>query len=68
MPPSFRKKIGALCRKRFSENPLFTTFSLSLTVSEVCIKIIGLKLFLHKTPDTATSFQQKNCSLHWTSF
>ena len=31
------KKIGALHRKRFSKHPLFTTFSLILTESEVCV-------------------------------
>ena len=33
----FGKKIGALHRKRFSKHPLFTTFSIFLKVSEVCI-------------------------------
>ena len=32
----FEKKIGALHRKRFTEHPLFTTFSLFLKVSDIC--------------------------------
>ena len=37
IPPSFQKNVGGLHRKRFSKDPLFTTFSLSLTLNEVYI-------------------------------
>ena len=36
IPLSFRNKVGALNRKSFSKHPFFTTFSLFLTVNEVC--------------------------------
>ena len=75
--PSFIfKKIGALHRKHFSKHPLFTTFSLFLTVNEFAIFQINadflinqlekyfytthLTLFLHSN--------KKICTLHRRSF
>ena len=69
---SFRNKVVTLHRKSFSKHPLFTTFSLVLTVSEVCntsnkyllpCKSVT-KIFLQKTSINASSFQQKFCVLH----
>ena len=60
----------------FSKHPHFTTFSLFLKASEVCNisnkwllpdKSVA-KIFLHKIPETAPSFQQKICALPRTSF
>ena len=76
MSPSFPKELSALHCENFSKHPLFTTFSLFLTEKKVCniSNKYGLsnksaaRILLHKTPDTAPSFQQKLCALHGTSF
>ena len=69
---SFRKRIGALNRKRFLRHPLFTAFSLFLKVSEVCniLSKCGLpnksanKRLLRKALYTPPLFQIKICALH----
>ena len=72
--PSFwkKKKNGPLHRQRFSKHQLFTIFSLSLTVSEVCNisnkcslpNKSANKIFSHKTPYSPLTFQKKICTLH----
>ena len=55
----------------FFKTSLFTPFSLFLTVSEVCyisnkywlLNKSTTKIFLHNTPSTAPSSQQKSCAL-----
>ena len=67
MPPSLRKKVGNLHSKRSPKHPLFTTFSLFLTVNEVCNisnkywlpNKSAKKILLHKTHYTPLSFQKK---------
>ena len=73
----FEKNIGALHRKYFSENRLFTSFSPFLTVREVCNisnkywipnKSAG-NIFLHQTPtETVPSCHQNICVLHCSIF
>ena len=71
-PPSFRKKLGVLHRKPFSKHPLFSTFSLILTLSEVCNiwnkywlpKKSAKEVFLHKTTYTLSLFQKDSCALY----
>ena len=66
------KKSSALHRKRFSEHPLFTLFSVFLKRSEVCNtwskwwlpNKSAWKIFLHKTPYTPPSFEKNNWALH----
>ena len=58
------------------KHPLFITFSLFLTVNEVCnisnkywlSNKSAIKIFLHKTPDTAPWFQQKICVVQCRNF
>ena len=76
IPLSFWEKIGALHRKRFTEHPLFTTFSLFLKVSDICnisskcwlLNKSANTIFLHKAPYTLPLFQIKICALHRRTF
>ena len=60
-----RKKIDTLRRKRFTEYPLFTTFSLFLKVSD---NKSPNKIFLQKVPYTLPLFQIKISVLHRRTF
>ena len=61
------EKIGTVHRKRFTEHPLFTTFSLFLKVSDICnisskcwlLNKSANKIFLHKTPYNPLLIQKK---------
>ena len=71
----FERKFALLIAKSFRKHPLFTTFSLFLTVHNVCNIQINtnfflnqLKIFLHKASLALHSIQERNCALHHKSF
>ena len=71
-----KKIISALYSKGFPKHPLFTTFSLILTVYEVCnmwnkywlANKLAKKVYLSKKSYTLLSFNRRNDALHHKSF
>ena len=71
----FKRKLALFIAKPFRKHPLFTTFSLFLTVRNVCNIQINTNFFINYlenifTQDTfsPTSIQGRNCALHHKSF
>ena len=71
----FERKFALLIAKSFRKHPLFTTFSLFLTVRNVCNIQINTNFFINYlenifTQDTFSppSIQGRNCALHHKSF
>ena len=71
----FERKLALFIAKPFRKHPLFTTFSLFLTVRNVCNIQINTNFFINYlenifTQDTfsPTSIQGRNCALHHKSF